>query len=168
MTVRPAREADAAVVTRIHERAWSVSLSAAADPAWVVDRPFAEREAEWRRAGRGEGASLWVAEDEAGRVVGFVGAGPSSGATAHGSDATGEVIVLFVDPDAHRRGHGAALLAGAVEALRDAGCERAVVWTLTDSPGSRAFYAAQGWREDGGERRHPAGFGETRYAQALR
>ena len=82
MTVRPAREADAAAVTRIHERAWSVSLSAAADPAWVVDRPFAEREAEWRRACRGEGASLWVAEDEAGQVVGFVGAGPSSGATA--------------------------------------------------------------------------------------
>ena len=167
MTVRAAREADAGAVTSIHERAWAVSFAGIADPGWIVDRPVAERLAEWRRWCRGEGAPIWVAEDEAGRVVGFVGAGPSSDAAAAEGDTTGEVIVLFVDPDAQRRGHGAALLARAVAALREAGFERATVWTLTDSPRSRAFYLAQGWREDGAERQHPLGFHETRYARSV-
>ncbi len=165
MSVRPAREADAEALAAVHAHAWTVSYAGLADPARVVDRPVEERVERWRGACRGEGPPVWVAEDERGHVVGFVAAG----ASRDGQDAAdvGEVVALYVDPDAQRRGHGAALLDRAVTALRAAGFARATLWTLTANDRSRGLYRAQGWREDGAERTHPRGFRETRYARSL-
>ena len=47
---------------------------------------------------------------------------------------------------------GRALLARAVETLREGGCHEAVLWTERRNHRPRAFYEAAGWRHDGATR----------------
>ena len=64
---------------------------------------------------------------------------------------TGEVTRLFTDPRGWGRGAGRALLARATDALREAGCEQA--WLYTEERNAAAgFYRALGWREEGDPR----------------
>ena len=74
IAIRGARAGDGEALARVHERGWTISHATIADPSWVVDRPFAQRAAEWERFARGGGAPMWVAEDD-GTVVGVVVAG---------------------------------------------------------------------------------------------
>lgn len=77
------------------------------------------------------------------------------------------VSALFVDPDHWRRGIARALLDAAEAAMRDAGYQRAQLWTLEGSPAER-LYAALGWARDG--RRDvfaPMGLPTVAYVKAL-
>lgn len=161
--IRPSRAGDGEPLARVHERCWRISYAGLADPTWVVSRPFAERAIEWERFATGAGLPMWVADDR-GRVVGGLAAGASRDADAPAG--TGEVAVLYVDPDRHREGIGSALLARAVAELRAQGFARATLWTLRGNPQSTEFYEARGWRRDGAEK-DDRGFGQARYVREL-
>lgn len=75
---------------------------------------------------------LRVAEDASVTVVGFV------------AQDDGEVHMLFVDPAAHGRGFGSALLAAAT-----AGFTRTTVDVNEQNPSGRRFYEARGYRQAG-------------------
>ena len=79
-----------------------------------------------------------LAVDDEGAVVGF--------ATTIGSGPVRELDDLFVDPDHHRRGIGALLVADAVALLRSDGAERLDV---VANPHASSFYAAVGFERDG-------------------
>lgn len=64
----------------------------------------------------------------------------------------GHVFSLYVHPDAQGLGLGRMLLHAAAEELRAAGYGTATLWVFTGNHDARAFYAAQGWRPDGGTR----------------
>lgn len=100
-----------------------------------------------------------VAEDDAG-VFGFVSWDPE----------TGEITRLYVHPRGQRRGAGAALLARALDALREAGCAEAWLNTEERAAGARAFYERAGWRLEGPPRVrdwHGARLVEPRYVMPL-
>ena len=163
--IRPARRGDGEALARVHERGWTISHAPHADPAWVVDRPFAERAAEWEAYACGAGAPMWVAE-ERGVVLGVAVAGAVRDADA--PSGTGELYALYVEPDRQGEGIGGALLARAVEELRAAGHTRVTLWTFGASAQSTGFYERHGWRRDGATK-DDRGFGtpEVRYVREL-
>ena len=86
-----------------------------------------------------------------GAIAGFALARPSEDHDA--GPHVGEVHMLYVRPEASRRGLGRTLLAAAQDALRDAGYPEATLWTGSENHRPRALYEAAGWRLDGAERR---------------
>jgi GNAT superfamily N-acetyltransferase len=107
----------------------------------------------WRRSLTGErrpGAATLVAVDEDGRVVGFADVVPSrdDGAASH----TAEVTSLYVTPSAWGTGAGRALMAAAVDRLRENGFRSATLWVLRGNERARRFYERAGWSPDGAEK----------------
>ncbi len=86
--------------------------------------------------------ALIVATDEADRVVGYSAAHPE----------TGEMYLLFVDPEHAGRGIGRMLLDAAHDALREAGCDEAYLFTHERNERALAVYASAGYRPDGSSR----------------
>ncbi len=90
-------------------------------------------------------------------LVGFLQLGPardpvepagSSGAAAP-DESVGEVMSCYVDPAAWRHGVGRALMTAALEALAEAGHDRASLWVLEGNDRAIAFYRRTGWVLDG-------------------
>ena len=165
VAVRPARAGDGEALARVHERGWTECHAPYANPSWVVDRPFADRVAQYEGYARGEAAPMLVADDD-GTVVGWIAFGASRDADA--PPGTGEVYALYVDPDRHGEGIGGALLAAGVEALRAEGHVRATLWTFGASEQSTGFYEKHGWTRDGAEKDdRDLGAIEVRYTRDL-
>jgi GNAT superfamily N-acetyltransferase len=88
----------------------------------------------------------WVVE-EAGTVVGFASTRPSRDEDAQ--PETGELHSIHVAPEAWSRGLGSALLATAVDDLRERGFATLGLWVIEGNLRGRRFYERAGWRPDG-------------------
>lgn len=132
----------------------------------------ASRAQAWRRIvaeaepSRG-GVLAAVAED--GAITGFASFGPSRD---HDTDPqrTGEVLAIYVDPDAWGTGAGRELMAGAVAELTRLGYTAAILWVLDTNDRARRFYVLAGWAEDGASKTDGSrGFDitEVRYRKTL-
>ncbi len=83
---------------------------------------------------------------------------------------TAELTSLYLLPEVWGHGAGRALMAGAVDAMRDAGYVSAVLWVLVTNERARRFYEIAGWSCDGTEKSElfgPATLTETRYGRLL-
>jgi ribosomal protein S18 acetylase RimI-like enzyme len=136
---------DAEAIARIHVRSWQAAYRGLI-PDDVLDGLSVQRRTEmWR--GWLTGASrlaVWVAEQEGGRIAGFVSAGPSE------DEAVAEIQAIYVEPDRFGRGIGRALLSRAVDELRAGGHAEVVLWVLDGNDRARRLYERTGWRADGG------------------
>ncbi|MGG5259801.1 GNAT family N-acetyltransferase [Phycicoccus avicenniae] len=130
MTVRPATDADLPLLGPLED---------------TGDRQFADLfgDLDWPPADAGEQRAahpgfLLVAEGD-GEVVGF----------AHVLDLDGHwhLEQLSVDPAHQHRGHGAALLAAALDGVRARGGHDVTLRTYADVPWNGPFYARRGWVE---------------------
>ena len=83
--------------------------------------------------------ALLVAVGDDGRVLGYCAVHPDDG----------EMHQLFVDPEWAGRGIGRTLLAAGHDALRDAGCTEAFLFTHEQNNRALAVYQAAGYRPDG-------------------
>ena len=82
-----------------------------------------------------------------------------------------ELQFFYTHPDVWGRGYGRALLAAAEDALREAGCEEAFVYTEERNHRPLRVYAAAGWRPDGGVKEREwlgVGIRELRLVKRLR
>jgi GNAT superfamily N-acetyltransferase len=103
-----------------------------------------------------------------GKVVGFAIVRPSADDDA--SPESGELDGFYTAPAAWGRGSGIALLAAALETLREDGFTTATLWTATDNHRPRRIYERAGWRLDGASRNRNLGgiaFEELRYRTKL-
>jgi GNAT superfamily N-acetyltransferase len=102
-----------------------------------------------------------------GRVTGMLSHGPARDDDSR--DHVGEVRALFVHPDHWRSGMGTALVANALERLRDAGYTEATLWSFRDNERANAFYERQGFARDGATQagENFAGTVEVRYRRSL-
>lgn len=82
------------------------------------------------------------------RAVTIGAAGP---ALESHHDLTGQLYVLYTDPDHWGEGHGSAVLAEVQERLAGDGHARAQLWVAADNARSVAFYEHHGWALDGAE-----------------
>jgi GNAT superfamily N-acetyltransferase len=162
--VRPARPEDVDDIVEIGLAAWREGYHGVVSANLMPDR-MALRARISERVDQGS-RHVAVAELDS-AVRGWITFGPSrdAGATRY----VGEVWALNVHPDVWRRGVGRELVAYALERLALDGFSEVTLWTFRDTPRSRSFYEALGFRGDGAsQRRHLSGGAtEVRYRMAL-
>jgi len=64
---------------------------------------------------------------------------------------TGEVLVLYLLPEAWGKGHGKGMMDFAIEQVREMGFSTATLWVLNDNARGRRFYERYGFAPDGAE-----------------
>ena len=162
--VRPARREDLDEIVGVALAAWregyrDVVPDHLMPDAWALQARIADRVA-------GSSRNLAVAELDS-KVRGWISFGPSRDIRA--APSVGEIWALNVHPEAWRRGIGRELVRYALERLARDSFTEVTLWTFRDTPRSRSFYEALGFRPDGAtQRRHASGGAtEVRYRMAL-
>ncbi len=140
---------DAKALGAVHVRAWQAAYRGGLMPDDYLDSLSADERAErWRTALEqppGSRRSRLVVEDATGTVIGFILVGPEDGDE---DSTTGELFAINVDPDHWGTGAGRVLHHAGVDALAEAGFERAVLWVHPDNVRARSFYESLGWQSD--------------------
>jgi GNAT superfamily N-acetyltransferase len=167
VTLRPATDHDLMAVGALHQRSRVATYSsflpaeALAEPTGeAMGRYWVERWA-WER----DTHRLIVAE-RVDALVGFSYVGPDD----EDDPKTGLLNAIHLDPAEQGRGVGRALMVDALDAMRDRGWSRAVLWVLRENAHARAFYERGGWTPTGAEREEHMGTAPTiqlRYARPL-
>jgi GNAT superfamily N-acetyltransferase len=153
VSVRPARPQDAAALGDVHARGWRTSYAALLPEQARTALEPADLAASWSQAVSTPPSprhQVLVATAE-GALVGFVAIAPGSDGDADPA-VDAEVLVLVVDPDAQRRGHGSRLLNAAVDVLRDGGFHRVTTWVPDADEPRRRFLESAGFGADGATR----------------
>jgi len=158
VSVRPARPEDAERVARVQLETWRTAYADLLPPD-ALDLPEEQVAAVWLGAVESTAARhrVLVAMERI-ELVGFLASAPA------GDDdldpvATAEVTNLLVVPRWGRRGHGARLLAAAVDGWRTDGTTTAVCWAWERDPATRDFLTSAGWETDGARRGLDTGAG---------
>lgn len=145
--IRRAEPSDAREIAEVHIAAWRWAYRGLLPEATLAQLSVEDIEARWQKRLLGSRREVLVrTQDE--KVVGFVGYGPTHDEGAD-PEAVGEIYVLYVVPQAWRRGHGSALLREAMGRLRGKGHTEVVLWVLHNNEQAIAFYEAAGFGVDG-------------------
>ena len=150
VSCRPATDADVAGIAEVRVRSWQEAYRGVV-PQPVLDGmdPVAEAE-RWRSRDR---AGHHVAE-AGGQVVGWLLTGPyrtdQDDAGPVPPPGCGEILAIYVHPDAWGRGAGRALLAYGLGELRRRGLLPALLWVFAANDRARRFYERAGFAPDGG------------------
>ncbi len=144
MTIRPATPDDAEAIAQVHVQAWRTTYRGLMPDAVLDALDVNQRAQRWRDifANREPRTAVLVAEDAAGRVVGFTSGGPGRDADLDPA-YDGELYAIYVLQDHQRGGLGRALMAALVERLRAEGFCAMFLWVL-DGNQARRFYEAMG------------------------
>jgi ribosomal protein S18 acetylase RimI-like enzyme len=145
--VRPATLEDAEAIARVHIRSWQAAYTHLFSADELAGLSLPGRTRWWADAIEGGWRVLVAAQD--GAVVGFASCGKS---TDDDASALGELMTIYVDPDAWGRGVGQRLIAEIESSLREKGFQEALLWVAEDNPRTRRFYEAAGWKADGTQR----------------
>lgn len=147
MHLREARPEDALEVAVLHVRSWQAAYRGLLPEDFLAGLDPQRRAVDYDFAAGGFPLTM-VAEHET-RIRGFATIGPCSDATNPGP---GELYGLYVDPDSWRQGCGGLLISDARGRLAASGFTHGVLWVLAGNSRAEAFYEADGWTRDGGER----------------
>ena len=151
-TLRPATVADARAIAEVHVDGWRWGYRGLLPDAIIDGLDVDTREAQWVSGFTDrwqEGDACVLAEDDAGRAIGFVACGPAADEFAPPPAGAGEVYALYVRDGWQGTGVGRALLTAAHDALAAHGFDLAVLWVFAANDRARRFYGAAGWRHDG-------------------
>jgi L-amino acid N-acyltransferase YncA len=130
--IRHACEADLEAVAGIHDQAWDTVYRELLSDAVVAARAGSRNRATWSAFIAGNFERTFVAQAEAGRVVGFVHARPPRHPDDGAYDA--EITHLYVLSEARGTGIGRRLMAVVAKALLKEGRHSAVVRVFKDNP----------------------------------
>lgn len=147
--VRRAVAGDAEATARVNLRSWR-----AAYRGLVPDESLDSFELEeWVERHRRQlaspvpaGVHRLVSVDEDDEVRAIANAGPAREPVG---EATGQLYLLYADPDAWGEGHGFALIEEVHRLLREGGHAGALLWVAEGNTRSIEWYERQGWTADG-------------------
>ena len=171
ITIREAIIADAEVIARLHVRSWQWAYRRQLPDEYLdgmsetLDRRI--KTTQTRLADKPPDHRWWVAE-QAGQLAGFAITMPSQDEEA--APMTGEVSLIYLEPQAVGKGIGRALFARAVTDLQQRGYAQAILWVLETNARARQFYEAAGWTADGASKTEEwpgLVLREVRYRKAL-
>jgi len=97
---------------------------------------YERRETEWRQVFNSPDRVVFVAESEAGEIVGFASAGPERTGNK-GYD--GELYAIYLLQGYQKQGIGSRLTLAVAARLASLGMRSLFVWVLSDNP-ARSFY----------------------------
>jgi ribosomal protein S18 acetylase RimI-like enzyme len=161
--VRRAEASDEASWARV----WDESARAGFGPFLPEGHVFPEVSSDLMQSLLADPAVTLLMAEEDGEALGYCTSGESRDPDA--SAAVGEVRTLFVAPAAWRRGAGSALMAAALDDLRERGYSEATVWSFADNERANRFYEGRGFERDGADRTEEewADAQEVRYRRRL-
>ena len=129
---------------------WDESARAAFTDLLPAGHEFPEPDPERWYALVEDGAVSMLMAEEDGELLGFSACGESRDEDA--APSVGELRSFFVAAGRWGRGVGRALMAAALESLRERGCAEATVWSFAANERANAFYEKHGFTRDGAER----------------
>jgi ribosomal protein S18 acetylase RimI-like enzyme len=148
-TIREATAIDAESIARVRVASWRAAYRGIIDDAYLDALSVEAGRARYLRGFDPAPAAAFtrVAADDDGRVVGFASGGASRGAGAPARE--GEVWMLYLLPEAQRRGLGTRLMGSMARGLDRRGLGSMAVWALERNAPARAFYERLGGRPAG-------------------
>ena len=146
---------------------WVDSARAAFTGLLPPDHEFPEPDPERWYALIQDPAVLMLIAEEHGELVAFSTSGESRDPDA--GAGVGEIRSLFVAAPMWRRGLGSALLATALDSLRERGYSEVTLWSFESNERANAFYEANGFTRDGATKTEKAwaDIPEIRYRRTL-
>jgi ribosomal protein S18 acetylase RimI-like enzyme len=149
MRVRVARPEDAPAVAAVHVRSWQAAYRGLLPDEYLDSLRPEDRVGHYTLASTDPNLPATVVALEDGAICGFVTTGPSQDTDSAG---TGEVLALYVAPEAWGAGVGTRLVTEARAHLGHMGFTEAVLWVLVGNDRAQRFYRTDGWQPDGGRR----------------
>jgi GNAT superfamily N-acetyltransferase len=143
MIIRRARIEDSTSIARVHVDSWRSTYAGLLPEDMLLRLSSTKHEARWWQQVLGRIRRrhyIYVAEDEADGVVGFISGGPSRDREL---DQQGEIYALYLLDEYHGAGAGKALFFRLAQKLRRECGGSLSVWVLAGNP-SRFFYEAIG------------------------
>jgi GNAT superfamily N-acetyltransferase len=141
--IRDATHEDAAEIARVQVESWREAYRDHLPADLLAGFSIVRRRAAWEDWLRHPESPTLVAE-VSGRIVGFVGVGPS-----RDEKGSAELYTLYVEPAHIGTGVGRALMQAGIERMCDLGFEEATLWVLDGNERAERFYSIAGWsRED--------------------
>jgi GNAT superfamily N-acetyltransferase len=143
--IRAATPDDAYAIAAVHVAAWRETYRGIVPDDYLGSLSVERRERMWSQILSDPTATtgVFVAGDDAGRVVGFASGGPRNAPGPAYAPYTGDLYAIYLLREAQGQGVGAALLRAVATWLADHDMRSMLVWVLAENP-SRGFYAARG------------------------
>lgn len=138
MRFREAILDDAEGIARVHVDSWRTTYKEIVPDSYLQQLSYEQRAENWRR-GIGKN-SLYVAEDESGKIVGFATGGKER---TGNYDADGELYAIYLLQEVQGQGIGLKLTQLIARSLQKQGFASMLVWVLERNP-SKAFYESLG------------------------
>lgn len=140
--IRVAKPEDAAAIARVRVDSWRTTYRGVLPGDYLDGLSYEENTRNWKHilAGTGRHNFAYVAEDPAGKVVGFVLGGIER---TNNPSYTGEIYAIYLLHSHQRMGIGRALIRAIMRRLVQEGMYSLLIWVLSQNP-ARAFYAALG------------------------
>jgi GNAT superfamily N-acetyltransferase len=140
MTIREACLEDAAGIAKVYVDGWRTTYPGIVSDEYLANMSYERYTNHWARILSTSDGFIYVAEDEAGNVVGFIWGGPE-----HNGDSLykGELHAIYVLKSHQGQGLGRSLTRVLAEKLLEVGIEAMIVWVLAANS-SRHFYESLG------------------------
>ena len=136
MLIRPSREADAHIMSRIYVQTWQDTYLSVIPYGYLFTMSVSRHERSFYNELTSRQITSFVAE-EAGRVIGFI----TGGFERHGDDIySGEIYTLYVLKNHQRRGVGAKLVSALAGQFSRESIYSMLVRVLRENP-YRRFYS---------------------------
>jgi ribosomal protein S18 acetylase RimI-like enzyme len=141
LTLRPAIPADALAVATVHVRSWQAGYRGLLADEYLDSLRADDRAKHYTFGSPDPDLPSTIVAEQHGRICGFASIGESRDL---GPD-TGELLALYVDPDAWGIGAGRALVQDARARMHARGLTNAVLWILDGNARAERFYRIDGW-----------------------
>ena len=140
MMIRAACIDDAPAIARVHVDSWRTAYKGIVSDRFLADISYKQREQSARQRLNNLDVYTYVAEDEQGRIVGFIAGGLNRDAS---EEYISELYAIYLLKEVQGQGIGKKLTQVLVERLIQEHYYSMLVWVLADNP-SRRFYEALG------------------------
>jgi len=170
--IRPAVVQDAARIAEVHVRSWQAAYRGLMPQDYLDGLDPADRLPRWQRQLSEPGSAgheVLVADGDRG-ICGFSSFGPTRDEDL-GASQVGEIMAIYLAPEAFGTGVGRQLMAASLERLARARYVLATLWVLNSNARARRFYEIAGFRADGAVMADDRGgfrLEEVRYRRSLR
>ncbi len=139
--VRRATSGDADAIARVKVDTWRTTYRGMVPDSYLERMSYAAHAEDWMRIAVDSANFVYVAEDEAGQVVGFVAGGPRWNCPER---YAAELYALYIRAEHQGRGMGTRLMETLVTAFERTGYSSMLLWVLTENHRARAFYEKLG------------------------
>lgn len=144
--IRQAQVNDAPAIARIHVDTWRTTYTGLIAEEYLAKLSYERGRTQWiENLTDQKEKRTFVAENQAGQIVGFATCGPIRGTI---EDFDGELYAIYVLKAFQGMGYGKLLVTRAAQYLASAGYHSLVIWVLKENPAC-GFYERIGGRKVG-------------------